>query len=70
MLQGQGQGYIPQPPIVEVPVQAPVRDRKPKHSLAHPNKFDGSDLSTYPAFRGYLKVKYRIDVLAIRGETE
>jgi hypothetical protein len=44
--------------------------RRPKHSLAHPNKFDGQDRAAYPAFRGFLKVKFRIDAAAIGGETE
>ncbi|KAG9240666.1 hypothetical protein BJ878DRAFT_392256, partial [Calycina marina] len=43
---------------------------KPKHSLAHPPKFDGKDRAAYPAFKGYLKVKFRTDLDAIGGETE
>jgi hypothetical protein len=44
--------------------------RKPKHTLSHPNKFNGQDRAAYPAFKGYLKVKFRIDSAAIGGETE
>lgn len=44
--------------------------RRPKHSLAHPNTFDGQDRGAYPAFKGYLRVKFRIDSAAIGGETE
>jgi hypothetical protein len=44
--------------------------RKPKHSLSHPNKYDGQDRAAYPAFKGYLQVKFRIDSAAIGGETE
>ena len=56
-------------------VQEPVRvvsegSRRPKHVLAHPNKFDGQDRSAYKSFKGYLKVKFRIDSEAIGGETE
>jgi hypothetical protein len=46
------------------------RNKRPKHSLSHPNKFDGLDRSAYPAFKGYLQVKFRIDSEAIGGETE
>ena len=44
--------------------------RKPKHTLSYPNKFDGQDRAAYPAFKGYLKVKFRINSATIRGETE
>ena len=44
--------------------------RKPKHSLSHPNKFDRQDCSAYLVFKGYLKVKFRIDSDTIGGETK
>ena len=44
--------------------------RKPKHVLLHLNKFDGLDRAAYLAFKGYLKVKFRIDLEAIRAKTE
>lgn len=60
---------LPVPPRGEYGGE-PVRSRKPKHSLSHPNKFDGQDRTAYPAFKGYLRVKFRIDSEAIGGETE
>lgn len=44
--------------------------RRPKHSLSHPDKYDGEDRTAYPAFKGYLKAKLRIDRLAIGDEPE
>jgi hypothetical protein len=44
--------------------------RRPKHSLLHPDKYDGEDRTVYPAFKGYLKAKLRIDRLAISDEPE
>lgn len=39
----------------EAPASAAVvAKRKPKHSLAHPNKFDGEDRAAYPAFRPHI----------------
>ena len=66
----------PNPPSTTgIPTPDPVRSafasgRKPKHILSHPNKFDGRDRSAYPAFKGYLQVKFRIDSDAIGGDTE
>ena len=47
-----------------------IVSQKPKHSLPHLSKFDGQDCSAYLVFKGYLRVKYRVDLDAIRGETE
>ena len=44
--------------------------RRPKYSLLYLDRFDGEDQTTYLAFKGYLKVKFRIDLEAIGGETE
>ena len=44
--------------------------RRPKHSLPHLDRFDDEDRTAYLAFKGYLKVKFRIDSEAIGGETE
>jgi hypothetical protein len=57
-------------PIPEVAGGVSGGSRKPKHTLTPPNKFDGQDRAAYPAFRGYLKVKFKIDSDAIGGETE
>jgi hypothetical protein len=60
-------------PITEVPVlNGPVSDpfRRPKHSLSHPEKYDGESKTAYPAFKGHLRAKLRIDQAAIGGEAE
>lgn len=44
--------------------------RKAKHSLSHPDKYDGVSKAAYPAFRGHLRAKLRIDQGAIGGEPE
>jgi hypothetical protein len=44
--------------------------RRPKHSLSHPEKYDGTDKAAYPAFKGLLRAKLRIDAAAIGGEPE
>jgi hypothetical protein len=44
--------------------------RRPKHSLSHPDKYDGEDRMAYPAFKGYLRAKLRIDQQAIGDEPE
>jgi hypothetical protein len=41
-----------------------------KHSLTHPDKYDGENKTGYPAFKGHLRAKLRIDQKAIRGEPE
>ena len=44
-------------PSVQEPTRGvPEGSRRPKHILAHPNKFDGQDRTAYKAFKGYLKV--------------
>ena len=44
--------------------------RKAKHSLSHPDKYDGRDKASYSAFRGHLRAKLRIDQAAIGGKAE
>ena len=55
--------------VVE-PMAASGHDRKAKHSLSHPDKYDGQSKTAYPSFRGQLRAKLRIDALAIGGEEE
>ncbi|RKF79653.1 hypothetical protein GcM1_200024, partial [Golovinomyces cichoracearum] len=50
--------------------QAPSFDQKPGHSLPHPDKFSGSDLSLYPQFRSILEAKLQIDAKAIGSAAE
>jgi hypothetical protein len=38
--------------------------------LSHLDKYDGKNRTAYPAFKGYLKAKLRIDRLAIGNEPE
>ena len=58
------------PLILEVVRGILEEKRKPKHALLHLNKFNGLDRAAYLAFKGYLKVKFRIDLEAIRAKTE
>ena len=60
-------------PTAETPApDEPVSDpfRRPKHSLSHPEKYDGESKTAYPAFKGHLGAKLRIDQAAIGGEAE
>jgi hypothetical protein len=57
------------PPVVATE-SAPNRHPKAKHSLSHPEKYDGISKAAYPAFRGHLRAKLRIDQGAIGGESE
>jgi hypothetical protein len=57
-------------PIPEVVRSTFVSSRKPKYILSHPNRFNGQDHFAYPAFKGYLRVKFRINSDAIGGNTE
>ena len=43
---------------------------KAKHSLSHPDKYDGENKAGYLAFKGHLCAKLRIDQRAIGGELE
>lgn len=69
-LQTPGSSERTMPAAPEVISRVSEGVRRPKHTLAHPNKFDGQDSAAYPAFRGYLEVKFEIDSAAIGGETE
>jgi hypothetical protein len=44
--------------------------RRVKHSQPHLSKYDGEDRALYPAFKGQLWAKLRIDRLAIGIELE
>ena len=44
--------------------------QKLKHILTPSNKFNEQDYIAYSAFRGYLKVKFKINSDAIESETE
>lgn len=44
--------------------------RKPKHSLLHPDKYDGSTPGFFSQFEGLLEAKLAIDGLAIGQEKE
>ena len=61
-----------QPPVQSVaePAIASGQNQKPKHSLSHPDKYDGESKTAYPAFKGHLRAKLRIDQAAIGGEAE
>ncbi len=57
------------PPTVFV--EEPATNRpKAKHSLSHPDKYDGEKKAAYPAFKGHLRAKLRIDRAAIGEEPE
>jgi hypothetical protein len=63
------------PPRTHVPRPVPIvvepeLTRRPKHSLSHPDKYDGEDKTEYLPFKGHLRAKLRIDQAAIGGETE
>ena len=61
----------PTPSQVAAPiVQEAEPTRKAKHSLSHPDKYDGKNKTAYPAFKGHLRAKLRIDRAAIRDEPE
>jgi hypothetical protein len=51
-------------------VVEPEQTRRPRHSLSHPDKYDGEDKAEYLPFKGHLRAKLRIDQAAIGGETE
>jgi hypothetical protein len=55
-------------PRITVPETEP--GRKAKHSLSHPDKYDGKSKTAYPAFKGHLRAKLRIDRAAIGDEPE
>ena len=59
-------------PVAAMPPQVNVdyEPRKARHSLGHPEKFDGEDKTKYPPFKGFLIAKLQIDQPAIGGETE
>lgn len=57
----------PAPIVAE---SAPISQQKAKHSLSHPDKYDGVSKAAYPAFKGHLRAKLRIDRDAIGGEPE
>ncbi|RAL58005.1 hypothetical protein DID88_007023 [Monilinia fructigena] len=62
------------PTSPEIPIATPpMLDnavRKPKPSLPHPEKFDGSELTYFPQFEGLLRAKLEIDGPAIGQEKE
>ena len=63
--------FTPTPSQITVPiVQKAEPTRKAKHSLSHPDKYDGRNKTAYPAFKGHLRAKLRIDRAAIGGEPE
>lgn len=45
-------------------------EKKPRHSLTHPDKYTGEDETTFPQFRGLLEAKLEIDRKAIGTEKE
>ena len=47
-----------------------ITTKRTKHSLTHPDKYDGENKAGYPAFKGHLRAKLRIDQTAIGGEPE
>jgi hypothetical protein len=57
-------------PAVVVTEPASSSQRKAKHSLSHPDKYDGVNKAAYPAFKGHLRAKLRIDRGAIGDEPE
>jgi hypothetical protein len=60
----------PSNPPLDLPTVVTDASRRPKHSLSHPDKYDGEDRTAYPAFKGYLRAKLRIDRQAIGDEPE
>jgi len=51
-------------------IRPEIDQKKPRHSLSHPDKFTHRDNSEYPQFRSLLKAKLRIDARAIVSEEE
>jgi hypothetical protein len=49
---------------------ATIGNKRPKHTVPHPERFTGEDESLYPVFRGLLEAKLRTDTQAIGGEYE
>ena len=61
---------LPPLPPQNVIVPEPEPYRKARHSLAHPDKYDGESRIEYLSFKGLLRAKLRIDAVAIGGEPE
>src|SRR6266536_3242540 len=59
-----------QTPVLEATVRETEPAWKARHSLSYPDKYDGKNKTAYPAFKGHLRAKLRIDQAAIRGEPE
>ena len=57
-------------PLAQEPANSTTLSRKPRHSLSHPDKYDGENRAAYPTFKGHLRAKLRIDAAAIGGEVE
>jgi hypothetical protein len=60
----------PSNPLPEQTGAARDASWRPKHSLSHPDKYDREDKMAYPAFKGYLRAKLRIDRQAIGDKPE
>jgi len=58
------------PLVPDIAASISERDRRPKYKLTASNKFNEQNQSTYLAFKGYLKVKFKIDFLIIGEETK
>ncbi len=61
---------LSQTPAPETTVRETEPARKARHSLSYPDKYDGKNKTAYPAFKGHLRAKLRIDQAVIRGEPE
>ncbi len=61
---------LSQIPAPETTVQETEPAQKARHSLSYPDKYDRKNKTAYPAFKGHLRAKLRIDQVAIRGEPE
>ena len=71
-LQESMASLTPASPRTTIPITTPEADpsQKPRHSLSHSNKYEGKSKTAYPAFKGHLRAKLRIDQAAIGGEPE
>ena len=57
-------------PVAETTVQEIEPARKARHSLSYSDKYNRKNKTAYPAFKGHLRAKLRIDRAAIRDEPE
>ncbi len=56
--------------VLETTVRETEPAWKARYSLSYLDKYDRKNKTAYPAFKGHLRTKLRIDQVAIGGEPE